>query len=235
MAAKSPIVLIFGAGANVGMSVARTFASKGYKVALAARSLKEADSTDDQLNIRSDLSNTDSILNAFDRVKQVFGIPSVVVYNASAASFTPADDPLSLSLADLNHVTNINIFSAFVAAQHAVLGFAQLPASAARTFIYTGNITNVAIIPKFMSQGIGKSGAAHMIWAAAEAYKDRGYKFYYADERKADGAARYQISGDAHAELYWDLAHGKTQGPWMQTFVQGVGYKNFDSAYTPLP
>jgi predicted acetyltransferase len=79
-------------------------------------------------------------------------------------------------LADLNHVTNINIFSAFVAAQQAVLGFAQLPASAARTFIYTGNITNVAIIPKFMSQGIGKSGAAHMIWAAAEAYKDRGYK-----------------------------------------------------------
>ncbi|KAF1807953.1 putative short chain type dehydrogenase [Eremomyces bilateralis CBS 781.70] len=235
MAAKSPIVLIFGAGANVGMSVARTFASQGYKVALAARSLKEADSTDDQLNIPSDFSNTDSILNAFDKVKQVFGIPSVVVYNASAASFTPADDPLSLSLADLNHVTNINIFSAFVAAQQAVLGFAQLPASAARTFIYTGNITNVAIIPKFMSQGIGKSGAAHMIWAAAEAYKDRGYKFYYADERKADGAARYQISGDAHAELYWDLAHGKTQGPWMQTFVQGVGYKKFDSAYTSLP
>ncbi|KAF1807819.1 putative short chain type dehydrogenase [Eremomyces bilateralis CBS 781.70] len=235
MAAKSPIVLIFGAGANVGMSVARTFASKGYKVALAARSLKEADSTDEQLNIPSDLSNTDSVLNAFDKVKQVFGIPSVVVYNASAASFTPADDPLSLSLADLNHVTNINIFSAFVAAQQAVLGFAQLPASAARTFIYTGNITNVATIPKLMSQGIGKSGAAHMIWAAAEAYKDRGYKFYYTDERKADGAARYQISGDTHAELYWDLAHDKTQGPWMQTFVQGVGYKKFDSAYTPLP
>jgi NAD(P)-dependent dehydrogenase (short-subunit alcohol dehydrogenase family) len=88
MAAKSPIILIFGAGANVGMSIARTFASKGYKVALAARSLKEADSTDDQLNIPSDFSNTDSILNAFDKVKQVFGIPSVVVYNGQPPSPT---------------------------------------------------------------------------------------------------------------------------------------------------
>jgi hypothetical protein len=137
-------------------------------------------------------------------------------------------------LADFSLDTNVNIHSAFVAAQQAVSGFAQLPASAARTFIYTGNVLNVAILPKFISQGIGKSGAAHMMWAASDAYKDRGYKFYYADERKADGSPKYRIDGDAHANLYWDLAHGKTQGPWMQTFVQGVGYKKFDTIYTPV-
>lgn len=91
-------------------------------------------------------------------------------------SFTPTNDPFALSLADLSRDTTINIHSAFVAAQQAVLGFAQLPTSAARTFIYTGNVLNVSILPKFLSQGIGKSGAAHMIWAAADAYKDRGYK-----------------------------------------------------------
>ena len=88
MAAKSPVVLILGAGPNIGQAVARTFASKGYKVALAARSLKEADSTDNQLNIPSDFSNTDSIVNAFAKVKQVFGIPSVVVYNGKPSSPT---------------------------------------------------------------------------------------------------------------------------------------------------
>lgn len=91
-------------------------------------------------------------------------------------SFTPKADPFALSLADLSRDTTINICSAFVAAQQAVLGFAQLPASAARTFIYTGNVLNVSILPGFLSQGIGKSGAAHMIWAAADAYRDRGYK-----------------------------------------------------------
>lgn len=81
MTSKSPVALILGAGPNVGQAVARTFASKGYKVGLAARSLKEADSTDNQLNIPSDFTKTDDVINAFSKVKEVFGIPSVVVYN----------------------------------------------------------------------------------------------------------------------------------------------------------
>ncbi|RSH89703.1 hypothetical protein EHS25_002254 [Saitozyma podzolica] len=231
MAAKSPIVLVLGAGANIGQSVARLFASKGYKVALAARSIKANDSTADQLNIPSDFSNTDAVVDAFAKVKQVFGIPSVVIYNASAVHFTPADDPFTIPLADFTRDTTVNIHSAFVAAQHAVAGFAELPASAARTFIYTGNVLNVAVLPEFVSQGVGKSGAAHMIWAASAAYNDRGFKFYYADERKADGSPKYRIDGDAHAKLYWDLAHTETQLPWMQTFVKGEGYKEFNNLY----
>ncbi|KAK4031884.1 hypothetical protein C8A01DRAFT_41682 [Parachaetomium inaequale] len=234
MAAKSPVALILGAGPNVGEAVARLFASKGYKIGLAARSVKEADSTDNQLNIPSDFTKTDDVVSAFAKVKERFGIPSVVVYNVSAVSFTPPDNPFALSLADLNRDTTVNIYSAFVAAQQAVSGFAQLPASAARTFIYTGNVLNVSVLPRFLSQGIGKSGAAHMIWAAADAYKDCGYKFYYADERKPDGSPKYRIDGDAHANLYWELADGKTQGPWLQTFVMGVGYKNFNTGYAPL-
>ncbi|KAJ5915137.1 hypothetical protein N7454_011249 [Penicillium verhagenii] len=234
MAAKAPIILIFGAGPNIGQSVARKFASEGYKVALAARSLKEGNSTEKQLIIPSDVSKTEDIINAFAKVKEVFGIPSVVVYNVSAVTFTPADDPFAITLADLSRDVTINVHSAFVAAQQAVLGFSQLPSSAARTFIYTGNFLNVGIIPKFVSQGIGKSGAAHMIWSASDAYKDRGYKFYYADERKADGTPKYRVDGGAHADLYWELAHGETQGPWLQTFVHGQGYKRFDDFYTPL-
>ena len=53
-------------------------------------------------------------------------------------------------------------------------------------------------------------------------------RFYYADERKADGAPAYaDVSGEAHGELYVRLAEGKAQGPWQQTFVKGVGYKQF--------
>ncbi|KAJ9605952.1 hypothetical protein H2200_009801 [Cladophialophora chaetospira] len=234
MAAKSPVVLILGAGPNIGQSVARKFASQGYKVGIAARSLKEADSTDSQLNIPADFYKPDDVVNAFTKVKKVFGTPSVVVFNVSVATFTPADDPFAISLADLNRDATVNISSFFVAAQQAVSGFAELPASASRTFIATGNVLNVAIIPKFMSQGVGKSAAASMIWSASAAYKDRGYKFYYADERKADGSPKYRVDGDAHGDLYFDLAQGKSQGPWHQTFVKGEGYKKFDTIYTPL-
>lgn len=191
MAAKSPVVLILGAGPNIGQAVARHFASNGYKVALAARSVKEADNTDTQLNIPADFSKTEDTINAFEKTKQVFGIPSVVVYNGkpfslkltcdspvivSVAHFTPAEDPFVLPFEDFTSDTAVNIHGTFTAAQQAVRGFAQLPDSAARAFITTGNVLNVAILPKFMSQGVGKSAAAHLIWAASDAYKGCGYK-----------------------------------------------------------
>lgn len=86
MAAKSPVALILGAGPTIGQAIARTFASKGYKVAIAARSLNEADSTDTQLNIPSDFSKTDDVVSASAKVKKVFGIPSVVVYNGKPST-----------------------------------------------------------------------------------------------------------------------------------------------------
>jgi hypothetical protein len=57
---------------------------------------------------------------------------------------------------------------------------------------------------------------------------DNTSRFYYADERKPDGGAVYNaIDGDAHAKHYLELAEGKIQGPWQQTFVKGIGYKSF--------
>jgi NAD(P)-dependent dehydrogenase (short-subunit alcohol dehydrogenase family) len=173
---SSPIVLILGAGSNVGQHVARAFAAKGYKVALAARSVKESDNTSEQVNVPSDFTDPESIVSAFAKVRASLGVPSVVVYNAGAATQNDAKNPLSLPLADFNRDFTINTTSAFIAAQQAVLGFEQLPASASRTFIFTGNIMNTAIIPPLLTLGVGKSATAHIIQNAASAYADRGYK-----------------------------------------------------------
>lgn len=81
MPRTSPVILILGAGPNIGQHVARAFAAKGYKVALAARRLKEADSTTDQVNIPSDFSDPNAVVDAFAKVKEVLDVPSVVVYN----------------------------------------------------------------------------------------------------------------------------------------------------------
>lgn len=89
---------------------------------------------------------------------------------------TPPEDPFALPLDAFNRDMTINVTSALVAAKQAVSGFAQLPDSASRTFFYTGNVLNVAILPGFLDQGIGKAAGAHMIWAASAAYKDRGFK-----------------------------------------------------------
>lgn len=53
-------------------------------------------------------------------------------------------------------------------------------------------------------------------------------RFYYADERNADGSPAFSaIDGPAHAKFYLDLAEETSQGPWQQTFVKGVGYQKF--------
>jgi NAD(P)-dependent dehydrogenase (short-subunit alcohol dehydrogenase family) len=77
----SPVILILGSGPNVGQHVARAFVAKGYKVALASRRLKEEDSSADQVNISSDLSDPDSVIRVFSKVKALLGLPSVVIYN----------------------------------------------------------------------------------------------------------------------------------------------------------
>jgi len=89
MALVSPVVLVLGAGGNIGQAVANKFASQGYKVALAARSLKESDSTVHQLHIPSDLADTGAVLKAFAKVTERFGLPGVVVYNGASAHPIP--------------------------------------------------------------------------------------------------------------------------------------------------
>lgn len=78
---SSPVALILGAGANIGQAVIKAFEAKGYRTAVAARSIKEEDSTSTQLNIRSDFSDPASIARVFSKVESTFGYPHVVVYN----------------------------------------------------------------------------------------------------------------------------------------------------------
>ncbi|KAI9706234.1 MAG: hypothetical protein M1820_004809 [Bogoriella megaspora] len=245
MSSTSPIILILGSGPNIGYHVSEAFRAKGYKVALASRKLNEEESTTDQVHVSSDLSDPESVAGVFSRVKALLGLPSVVIYNAGAATINNEKEPLALPLADFARDLNINTVSAFVAAQQAAAVFGQLPESASKTFIYTGNILNTTTMAPLMDLGVGKSATAHIIESAASAYADRGFKyailapnpsktrltdcrFYYGDERKADGSAAYfDIDGGAHGKLYVELAEGKSQGPWQQTFVKGIGYKRF--------
>jgi NAD(P)-dependent dehydrogenase (short-subunit alcohol dehydrogenase family) len=81
MPTTSPVLLILGSGPHVGEHVARAFAAKGYKVALASRKSKEEGNTADQINISSDFSSPESVVEVFSKVKALLGVPSVVVYN----------------------------------------------------------------------------------------------------------------------------------------------------------
>ncbi|EGR44646.1 uncharacterized protein TRIREDRAFT_112014 [Trichoderma reesei QM6a] len=191
------IAIVFGYGPRVGAAVASAFAARGYKVAVVSRS-GNADATNDYLSIKADLSDARNVEGVFARVTNELGLPSVVVYNGF-------EQPLSSVITD----AHVNTFSAYVAAQLAVKGFAELPSDAPKTFIYTGNKLNVMTLEPLLSFGMGK--------------------FYYADERKPNGEPAYdKLDAEAHGDYYVKLAEESFQGPWHATFVKGKGYVKFD-------
>lgn len=191
---SKPIAFIIGAGKNIGAGVANVLQSKGYRVALAARSLKQEDSTSDKLHLSVDLSNPDSISPAFATLRKQWGEPSVVLYNgkrrqhstlshhrltiftAAAVHFTSSEDPISPSVADFTHDLTLNTISLYAAAKESLASFDKIPSSVSKTFFYTGNSLNVTPQPALMTLGVGKTASAHIIDLASGAYGKKGYQ-----------------------------------------------------------
>ena len=179
MAANS-VVLILGAGPRIGASVAEKFASNGYKVAVASRSGSGTKTAKEFLSLRADFTKPDSIPALFDAVRTEFHtFPSVVVYNAAALTNPSDKDSLfSISAESVVLDLNVNTISAYVAAQQAISGWETLPKETKKTFIYTGNIMNVSIVPMplMLDLGMGKSASAFWIGLADAMYSGRGFR-----------------------------------------------------------
>ena len=81
MTSVARILLILGAGPNVGAKVAQKFTSTGYRVAIASRTGAEVPPSTAALSIAADLADPPSIHSVFEEVRAKLGEPSVVVYN----------------------------------------------------------------------------------------------------------------------------------------------------------
>ena len=99
MSASSKVLLVLGAGGNIGASVASLFAQNGYKIALAARRLQDGINEDGNLHIQADFSHADSVESAFDKVSAQFGPPNVVVYNGASIDIAPLHRDVVLTVA----------------------------------------------------------------------------------------------------------------------------------------
>ncbi len=80
-----------------------------------------------------------------------------------------------------------------------------------------------------LSLGAGKIASAHMVELGDELYRDQNIRFFWVDERNADGTPMFtDLGGQAHAEIFLSL-HDRTAGdvPWQITFVAGKGFVEF--------
>lgn len=178
----NPVALILGAGPRIGISVARKFAGQGYQVAIVSRTGSGSSVARNEgfLSLNADFTKPESIAGLFETVENEFhSPPSVVVYNAGARTVPPIENQLfSNSPEALVADFNVNVLSPYVAAQHAVRGWARLSKDVSKTFIYTGNITNTTIMPiaATVNLGMGKSASAYWIGLADVLYKSQGFR-----------------------------------------------------------
>ena len=178
--APTSVALILGAGPRIGSAVAEKFASNGYKVALASRNGTGNVNDKGFLSLKADFANPDSVTALFDAVETEFlSSPNVVVYNAGSLTSPPdKDSVLSIPADSVVKDLIVNTVSPYVAAQKAVEKWAKMPHDVKKTFIYTGNITNVAIVPMpmMLNVGMGKAAAAYWLGAADQLYSGRTFR-----------------------------------------------------------
>ena len=272
MSNSRPVLLILGSGPNIGQHVARSFTEKGYKVALASRTPKEADNTTDQLRISSDLSDPNAVIDVFTKVKASLGLPSVVIYNGKSNSLILRKNPNQALLLTNPKSRRANpkrckasTLSPFgqLHSRHEHQYNQRLRRRATsrsslrptprgclenihlhgQRIEHDDHSTTTRFGCRQVSDGthhsISRQGlrrpriqVCHFqfldtnICSVVEI--DQYNRFYYADERKADGSPAVNgVDGEAHGKLYVQLAEDKAQGPWQQTFVKGMGYKSF--------
>jgi NAD(P)-dependent dehydrogenase (short-subunit alcohol dehydrogenase family) len=245
------VLLLLGAGLNVGLASITAFKAQGFKVASVSRNPSDAVQKAADLVLTADFSDPSCIADIFSKVETKLGIPNVVIYNGNYLApqlqyFHPftyffavafcwegrASDPAhptTAPLAGFQQDLAVNTTSPYAAAQAAVAAFSRLPGSVLKTFIFTGNKGAAAISPPVFTLCLAKAATWYMIQTLVAAYKDQGYRFYFADERTPDGKGMIYISGEAHAEIFIDLAQREEQGEAFLTFVRGKGEVRFEA------
>jgi short-subunit dehydrogenase len=154
----SKVCVLLGAGPGVGHSVAKRFLSKGYTVALMARSSEKLDGMKNQLgeaNVSTwtvDVSDTNSLMSAMSAVAKLHGSPEVLIYNAYSAA---PGKPTNLQAKALEESFSVNVTSALIASQAVIPAMKQ---AGKGTIVFTGGGFALYPLSDLTALSIGKAG-----------------------------------------------------------------------------
>ncbi|KAF9029130.1 hypothetical protein BDZ89DRAFT_1159984 [Hymenopellis radicata] len=209
------VTIIFGAGSNVGDSVAHALVKQNYKVAVGSRNPKRDNVPEGFYPFTVDITKPDSIKTAFQTITLNW-VP------------TNAEDPLSLPLSAYIQANSVTT-SVYLAAQEALASFrSPIHSDSPKVFIVTGNL--LAFIPaapltaSYLVLGVQKRVEAYLAELLHNVYAKDGIRFHYAHLISADGGipppAEFAASGPAHAKAYSHLINVSTPESWDYRFTK---------------
>lgn len=84
---SAPVLLLVGAGANVGLAVLNKFSAKGWKTAAIVRTAKDEYKKAADLVIVADFADSEALGEIYKQVESKLGTPNCVVYNGQYQIF----------------------------------------------------------------------------------------------------------------------------------------------------
>ncbi|KAH6654704.1 hypothetical protein BKA67DRAFT_536008 [Truncatella angustata] len=233
---SSPILLILGAGSGVGTAVTERFAKLGYKIALVSRrnSSPPSVTSEGYLSIRADLADVDAYKSIYDSIRETFGgVPNVIVFNAYGLT-APSEEGniFTVPLESFRHDLELAVIGPYVAAREAYRLWTEDNDETKRTFIYTGNIQAKKLLPMpvITSMGVTKRASYYWLGVADKLYREKGFRFFFTDQRSSQGGPNNVAGPEEHAEMYERIVKSPDEYPFYATFVDGKGLVQFEDS-----
>ena len=160
---KEETALIVGAGSGLSGSLARLLRKEGMRVALAARNVEKLGEFD-ALKLSCDASDRGQVEAAFGAVETKWGVPDLVVYNASYRTRGPFAE---LDPVEVRKSIEISAYAGFLVAQAAVK---RMLARGSGAIFFTGASASVKgyansapfAMGKFALRGLAQSMAREL-------------------------------------------------------------------------
>src|SRR5215469_4481012 len=224
--------LIVGAGRGLSASLARCFAAKGLRVALAARDAEKLAPLCAETGAKAfacDAVEPDQVARVFTAVEAATGMPDVVVYNASARARGPVAE---LVPAEVERAIMVSAYGGFLVAREAV---ARMLPKKRGAILFTGASASVKGYPLSAPFAMGKFALRGLAQSMARELAPQGI---HVGHFVIDGAIRNpgrteppdrpdsMLDPDAIAATYWHVVQQPRSAwtwefelrPWVERF-----------------
>ena len=218
--AANETALIVGAGKGLSGSLGRLLEREGFNVALAARNPEKLETKG--LALRCDATDRAQVEAAFEAVERKWGVPSLVVYNASYRTRGPL---VELDPDEVEKSVRVTAYAGFLVAQRAAK--AMLPRGSGAIF-FTGASASVKGYANSAPFAMGKFALRGMAQSMARELSPKGIHIahFVIDGGIGKDAGDAKLDPDEIAKTYLSVYRQQRSAwswevelrPWVERF-----------------